>query len=231
MERQDLNLITALWARCVGESLFMFLSEGDLSRLRITSRQIGVDILDSLECRCVWSRFYDNCLHVSPNDADVVLRMTPRETFFHLTKLNMTGKWSISGQFTEQESDTSYTYVQSFKELKKNAPLIASFEGNATEQTGASFKVEGKRVGNNIIMYETVFESISDRTPMAVNVCSAVLSIDGTKLSGVWMQHYRCRANILSAAVVSGVFEGARIASTPDSVSTRGSSTDCGDDI
>eukprot|EP00397_Hematodinium_sp_SG-2012_P037672 GEMP01040854.1.p1 GENE.GEMP01040854.1~~GEMP01040854.1.p1 ORF type:complete len:229 (+),score=36.34 GEMP01040854.1:168-854(+) len=208
----EFDLVGCLVARGIGGNILENLHEVDFSILRIVSREISVDILDNSDFDHLWMRFYESCLHIAPSDVSIVANLRPREIFFMLTKLDLGGTWNISGHFADTgDSDSTYSYEQRFNEVSRRRSMTAIFEGSAVEDSGASFVVEGKRVGNNVVMYETIFASQGDPTPMAVNVCSAVLSLDGNKLNGVWMQHYASETRILSEAIVSGVFEGTRV--------------------
>merc|ERR1712046_78335 len=108
----------------------------------------------------------------------------------------------------EQEVENAYGYIQFFTERERISPIESSFEGEVEDDESA-FLVEGKMVGNSVVMYETITNH--SNVPIAVNICSGVLNLQGDFMSGVWTQHNPSTSRVLSGTISSGIFEAMRL--------------------
>eukprot|EP00397_Hematodinium_sp_SG-2012_P064184 GEMP01090204.1.p1 GENE.GEMP01090204.1~~GEMP01090204.1.p1 ORF type:complete len:239 (+),score=28.92 GEMP01090204.1:10-726(+) len=210
-QQREIKLLESLGAHGAGESVLAFLSEVDFCKLRAVCRTIAFKILDSVDCEYLWRRFYDHCLHVSPSDLTDVVQLKPREIFFRLMDLKITGVWTVAGRVTDgSDPEPGYRYEQSFVETKRDAAMESRFSGEASEAGGAKFWVHGKRVGNGIMMFESIVAA-GDSIPAAINICSGVLALDGKTMTGIWSQHYSSKPHFLTMPVSSGVFEARKL--------------------
>lgn len=157
-----------------------------------------------------WSRFYGHHFHMTHQDAAEYIHLRPRQIFGRLANLSISGKWHVTGRVTqmEQEVENAYGYIQFFTEKERISPIESSFEGEVEDDESA-FLVEGKMVGNSVVMYETITNH--SNVPIAVNICSGVLSLRGGFMSGVWTQHNPSPNRVLSSTISSGVFEATRL--------------------
>jgi len=60
-----------------------------------------------------------------------------------------------------------------------------------------------------VVMYETITNQ--SNVPIAVNICSGVLSLQGRFMSGVWTQHNPHNTRVLSGTISSGIFEATKL--------------------
>lgn len=143
-------------------------------------------------------------------DAGEYVNLRPKQIFSRLASLSISGKWHVTGRVTqmEQEVENAYGYIQFFTERERSSPIESSFQGEV-EDDEASFQVEGKMVGNSVVMHETITNN--SNVPIAVNICSGVLSLQGGFMSGVWTQHNPSASRVLSGTVSSGIFEAKRL--------------------
>lgn len=157
-----------------------------------------------------WSRFYGHHFHMTGQDAREYIHLRPKQIFARLAALSISGKWHVTGRVTqmEQEVENAYGYIQFFTERERISPIECSFEGEVEDDESA-FLVEGKMVGNSVVMYETITNH--SNVPIAVNICSGVLSLRGGFMSGVWTQHNPSSTRVLSGTISSGVFEATKL--------------------
>jgi len=158
----------------------------------------------------VWARFYGHHFHMTDRDAGEYINLRPKQIFSRLASLSITGKWHVTGRVTqvEQEVENAYGYIQFFTERERLSPIESSFEGEV-EDDESVFLVEGRMVGNSVVMYETI--TSHSNVPIAVNICSGVLSLRGGFMSGVWTQHNPSASRVLSETISSGVFEATKL--------------------
>jgi len=167
-------------------------------------------LLDDPAIDLFWARLYGHHFHMTHRDASEYGHLRPRQIFARLASLSISGKWHVTGRLTqmEQEVENAYGYIQFFKERERISPIECSFEGEVEDDESA-FLVEGKMVGNSVVMYETITNH--SNAPIAVNICSGVLSLRGSFMSGVWTQHNPSNSRVLSATISSGIFEAAKL--------------------
>lgn len=157
-----------------------------------------------------WARLYGHHFHTTGEDAPYFLNLRPKQIFSRLASLSISGKWHVTGRVTQmaQEVENAYGYVQFFTEKERLSPIESSFEGEVEDDESA-FLVEGKMVGNSVVMYETITNH--SNVPIAVNICSGVLSLQGNFISGVWTQHNPSTSRVLSRTISSGIFEATKL--------------------
>eukprot|EP00449_Zooxanthella_nutricula_P005886 CAMPEP_0198496548 /NCGR_PEP_ID=MMETSP1462-20131121/5915_1 /TAXON_ID=1333877 /ORGANISM="Brandtodinium nutriculum, Strain RCC3387" /LENGTH=92 /DNA_ID=CAMNT_0044225389 /DNA_START=15 /DNA_END=290 /DNA_ORIENTATION=- len=92
---------------------------------------------------------------MTDQDASEYIQLRPKQIFLRLASLSISGKWHVTGRVTqmEQEVESAYGYVQLFTERERLSPIESSFEGEVQDDESA-FLVEGKMVGNSVVMYE-----------------------------------------------------------------------------
>lgn len=169
-------------------------------------------LMDDQTMDVLWSRFYGHHFHMTDQDATRFVGLRPKQIFSRLATLSISGKWHVTGRVTqmEHEVENAYGYVQFFTERERMSPIESSFEGEVEDDESA-FMVEGKMVGNSLVMYETITNH--SNVPIAVNICSGVLSLQGSFMSGVWTQHNPnpSASRVLSGTISSGVFEATKL--------------------
>mmetsp|Transcript_116610 Transcript_116610/g.249335 ORF Transcript_116610/g.249335 Transcript_116610/m.249335 type:complete len:329 (-) Transcript_116610:6-992(-) len=186
----------------------------ELSALSTLSRHFR-RVMDDPTIDPFWARFYGHHFFLTDRDAGEYVNLRPKQIFSRLASLSISGKWHVTGRVTqmEQEVENAYGYIQFFTERDRSSPIESSFQGEV-EDDEASFQVEGKMVGNSVVMHETITDN--SNVPIAVNICSGVLSLQGGFMSGVWTQHNPSTSRVLSGTVSSGIFEATRLDSSAD---------------
>mmetsp|Transcript_127162 Transcript_127162/g.231039 ORF Transcript_127162/g.231039 Transcript_127162/m.231039 type:complete len:325 (-) Transcript_127162:180-1154(-) len=181
----------------------------ELSALGAISRHFR-RLMDDPTIDPFWARFYGHHFHMTDQDAGEYINLRPKQIFSRLASLSISGKWHVTGRVTqmEQEVENAYGYIQFFTERERLSPIESSFEGEVEDDESA-FLVEGKMVGNSVVMYETITNH--SNVPIAVNICSGVLSLRGGFMSGVWTQHNPSTTRVLSGTISSGIFEATKL--------------------
>mmetsp|Transcript_6539 Transcript_6539/g.14107 ORF Transcript_6539/g.14107 Transcript_6539/m.14107 type:complete len:269 (+) Transcript_6539:32-838(+) len=168
----------------------------------------------------IWMPFYENRYFINPKFARQEALLRPPQIYACLETLSISGKWHVRGLASkgpggEPFSPYKYEYFQHFHQGRRHH-LSADFSGEVefispTESVGEeAFSVHGKVDGNCLVMHESI-RSKDDPTGMiAVNICSAVVSLDGQCMAGVWTQHAPSHDGVLGAGVSSGTFEARR---------------------
>jgi hypothetical protein len=196
--------------RNVCEIIFGFLPPHDLCRISRVSQSCR-EAVSSPEINGLWQKHWETKYYIDPKFVKNEYPLSARDVFVKLMNLDISGIWEVSGTSIP---DYVYTYTQRFKQSKRNG-LHALVQGDVELKSQESFSVEGKMNGNTIIMHEAIVNNRNLNVASAVNICMAVISLDGSEMSGSWTQHAPTPRG-LGSAIMSGSFLAKRVSKQTD---------------
>lgn len=189
-----------------------FLKPDDLCRISRVNTACH-DAMNSPKINGIWQKHWETKYYIDPKFVKREYPLTPKQVFTSLMNLDISGIWEVSGTSIP---DYVYSYMQRFKQTKRNG-LHALVQGDVELKSQESFSVEGKMNGNTIIMHEAIVNNRNLNVASAVNICMAIISLDGSEMSGSWTQHAPSPRG-LGSAIMSGSFLAKRVSDETDSL-------------